>query len=608
MATETAPVSTGLLKQVRIANEVTWGVPPTGDYAVTNATVNTPGTLAAPGDTLTMTSGTGTKPTFKVTATQVVSATVPGGSSGSGGTPGTRTVTGTTGVGTLFTASVTVGGGGGITAVLSILTGGEYTTNPTAIATEPVTGASLIGAELDVVMGVRDVAILTEGILSVTPSNPAAMTGGVTSGSKLDLFYSNTAAAQILRRVSSDVALKKATYRSNEIQPDRQIHDFRHGVRSVSGTIRGELSPLTYKSVFNQVLAGTFTAGVVDAADAVTVVPAVLGNPGAAATIQSLAGSPVNFQTAGFRIGDVISCSGFTAGAAANNARNLRITGITTTAATNDTLQVGPAPNNSAGSTVENQPNLTEVLVAAAYGSTGSSVTISVIGKKLVTPTPGNLVDYSFSIEHWFTDVLQSELFIGCRASRMQIQLPPTGLGTIDFDVMGKDMLLNQGGPGDPYFATPSAITTSGITASVNGIMRVNGVDYAIVTGLNFTINANYTTEAVVGSNTTPYLFPGWQDITGQLTALFPDEQLQTAFLNEQLIDMQVLLTLNNNVNTDFISFYWPSIKLTSATKDDKPGAIVGTYGFQALHNVAADGNASSTTDATTMVVQDSLA
>jgi hypothetical protein len=602
MTTETAPVSTGLLKQVRIANEVTWGVPPTGLYAVTNATVNTPGTLAVPGDTLTMTSGTGTKPTFKVTATQVVSATVPGGSSGSGGTPGTQTVTGTTGTGTFFTASVTVGGGGNITAVLSILTGGDYTTNPTAIATEPVTGASLVGAELDVVMGVRDVAILTEGILSVTPSNPAAMTGGVTSGSKLDLFYSHTAAAQILRRVSSDVALKKATYRSNEIQPDRQIHDFRHGVRSVSGTIRGELSPLTYKSVFNQVLAGTFTAGVSDAADTITAVAAVPGNPGTPASLQSTAS--YNFQASGFRIGDVVTCSGFTAGAAANNSRNLRITGMTTTSTTNDTLIVGPAPNNASGSTVENQANTTEVLVAAS----GATVTITVIGKKLVTPTPGNLIDYSFSIEHWFTDVLQSELFIGCRASRMQIQLPPTGLGTIDFDVMGKDMLLNQGGPGDPYFSAPSAITTTGITASVNGIMRVNGVDYAIVTGLNFTINANYTTEAVVGSNTTPYLFPGWQDITGQLTALFPDEQLQTSFLNEQLIDMQVLLTLNNNVNTDFISFYWPSIKLTSATKDDKPGAIVGTYGFQALHNVAADGNASSTTDATTLVVQDSLA
>ena len=197
MTTETAPVSTGLLKQVRIANEVVWGVPPTGDYAVTNATVNTPGTASVPGDLLTMTSGTGTKPTFKVTATQVVSATI--AAAGASGTDGSgKIVTGTTGVGTFFTASVTVSGGA-IQSVDSIVTGGDYTTNPTAIATEPVTGDSLVGAKLDVVMGVRDVAIVSQGILSVTPSNPAAMTGGVTSGSKLDLFYSHTAAAQILR-------------------------------------------------------------------------------------------------------------------------------------------------------------------------------------------------------------------------------------------------------------------------------------------------------------------------------------------------------------------------------------------------------------------------
>jgi len=170
--------------------------------------------------------------------------------------------------------------------------------------------------------------------------------------------------------------------------------------------------------------------------------------------------------------------------------------------------------------------------------------------------------------------------------------------------MMGKDMLENAAtlGVGHPYFTAPSVITTSGITASVNGLMRVNGVDYAIVTGLNFTINANYTTEAVVGSNTTPYLFPGWQDITGQITALFPDEKLNDAFLNESEIDMQVYLTLNYNVNSDFISFYFPRIKLTSATKDDKPGAIVGTYGFQALRN-----SVTAHADMTTLVVQDSL-
>jgi hypothetical protein len=52
--------------------------------------------------------------------------------------------------------------------------------------------------------------------------------------------------AQLLRRVSSDLDLKKETYESNEIRTDYQVADFRHGVRRVAGSIRGELSPLTY--------------------------------------------------------------------------------------------------------------------------------------------------------------------------------------------------------------------------------------------------------------------------------------------------------------------------------------------------------------------------
>jgi hypothetical protein len=49
-------------------------------------------------------------------------------------------------------ASVTVAGGA-VTAVLSILTAGVYTVNPTTLTAEPVTGASLAGATLSIKMG-----------------------------------------------------------------------------------------------------------------------------------------------------------------------------------------------------------------------------------------------------------------------------------------------------------------------------------------------------------------------------------------------------------------------------------------------------------------------
>lgn len=143
-----------------------------------NLAVNAAGTGYAPGDEITLSGGTSSVAAqLNVATTKVVSATVAAG--GSGGTNGTQTVTGTTGTGTKFTASVTVSGGE-ITAVLSITSGGAYTANPVDIASEPVTGAGLTGAQLDVVMGVNTVAIANRGSYT---ANSATFSQGSTTGS-----------------------------------------------------------------------------------------------------------------------------------------------------------------------------------------------------------------------------------------------------------------------------------------------------------------------------------------------------------------------------------------------------------------------------------------
>jgi hypothetical protein len=49
--------------------------------------------------------------------------------------------------------------------------------------------------------------------------------------------------AQIVRRVSSTLKLAKDTYQSNEIRSDRQIYDFRHGVKRVTGGIWASIAP-----------------------------------------------------------------------------------------------------------------------------------------------------------------------------------------------------------------------------------------------------------------------------------------------------------------------------------------------------------------------------
>lgn len=84
----------------------------------------------------------------------VVTSTVQGvaiNNPGTGGTAGVQVVTGTTGTGTMFQASVLVAGGS-ITQILGMVVNGTYTVNPTSLVAEPVTGGALSGATLSLAM------------------------------------------------------------------------------------------------------------------------------------------------------------------------------------------------------------------------------------------------------------------------------------------------------------------------------------------------------------------------------------------------------------------------------------------------------------------------
>lgn len=121
----------------------------------------------APADTIHLAGGAQiSAPIVTVSTTQVL-ATPTITAAGTGGTPGTAIVTGTTGTGTKFQANVTINGGGAIASVDSLVIGGNYTVNPSSIAAEPVTGGGLSGAQLSVKMGVNSISLTSDGIFSV---------------------------------------------------------------------------------------------------------------------------------------------------------------------------------------------------------------------------------------------------------------------------------------------------------------------------------------------------------------------------------------------------------------------------------------------------------
>lgn len=380
----------------------------------------------------------------------------------------------------------------------------------------------------------------------------------------------SSSGAQALRRTSSTLDLAKETYQSAEIRPDLQLSDFRHGVRTVQGRISGDLSPGTHDDFIAAILKRDFAA-----VSAITGASITIAGTGPSYTVTRAAGS---FLTDGVKVGDVIR---LTAGSfnAANLNKNLFVVSLTATVATVIVL-------NGSSLTAEGPV---------------ASATVSVVGKKTYVPTSGH-TDKSFSIEHWFSDIAQSELFTGCKATACAINLPPSGIATVDWDFMGKDVTTAT----SQYFGSPTAATSTGSLAAVNGVVRIGNTTVATLTGLTLNIAAGFTGEAVVGANTRPVMAPGRVLVTGQATCYFEDATYRDAFLNETEISLMAAFTSDNTAAADFVSFVLPRVKFGGSSKDDGEKGIVQTIPFQALLNNA--GGSGTATEKTTLVVQDSQA
>ncbi|MBF0394676.1 MAG: hypothetical protein HQL38_18525 [Alphaproteobacteria bacterium] len=368
---------------------------------------------------------------------------------------------------------------------------------------------------------------------------------------------------RIIRRTASSINLRKESYQPNEVRSDFQIQDFRHGARRVEGSIEGELSLSTYDDFVEAALRGTWAAGVGFIAGSGTGVTV----SDAGKTFTRAGGS---WLTDGFKIGDVVRFANLDAGI---DGRNLRVVGLTATVMT-----VAEAPG-------------------ADVAVDDEACSCAVVGRKLTT----GVVARSFAIEHVYNDVDFSQVFTGCRIGEMRLSLPPSGVAKVTFGVTGKDMELLEDAAA-PWFTAPAPATTTGVLAAVDGVLRVAGVDVGVVTGLDLTIALGLKAEAVVGANTTPDVFYGRTNVTGNLTAFLTGGTLLKHFLDEDEVSLHVVLNEPGGTG-GFVAIHLPRLKFTSGdiTGQGEQGLPI-QLPFQAL--LKADGGAGTAWDKTTIGVQ----
>lgn len=360
------------------------------------------------------------------------------------------------------------------------------------------------------------------------------------------------ATGQTLRRVTSTIDLDKAFYKSGEIRPSMQRNDGRQGVKSVAGQIQGEVSLGTYQSFFESVLrqgviAAKTTGAITTITSAVTVAPA--------GTFTRSAG---DFFADGFTVGDVVRVTG---NAQAANNQTYIITALTA-------LIMTVYPLNG---------------TAVVAQASGAANTIAQAGKKTFIPQTGHTRDY-YTIEHNFSDIVQSERFVDCVITGFNLKLPSSGMATITFPVMGLDMQTG----GAAYFTSPTAATTTGIVASANGVLFIQGVKVGVITSVDLTVNGNYSAPGgVVGANVDPDIFPGSIDVTGTCTVLFDSATYRDMFINETVAQMALALTTDSTANPGVFAVNLPASKFTNADKDDGEKGLTMTMNFTSLENAA---------------------
>jgi hypothetical protein len=380
---------------------------------------------------------------------------------------------------------------------------------------------------------------------------------------------------QLLRRTSFSMDNSPPEIQSTEITPDSQVVDAHLGVPMVQSSLAGQLSPGTYKALFEALLRGSWTAGV--SLSGVSDTSLTIDPTTAVITLGSTAS---NFLTTAFKKGDVVRLTGLIAPAVALNGVNLRCTNVTAHA-------LSFAPN----------------VAAVAWASAQTSVGIAVAGKKLLIPLAAAQIDRSFSIEDWTPETSVSHLGLGIKPTSISINTQPNGWTNFQASLVGKNLSPTS----SQIFASATAPSTSGGVRGAAGAISYNGSDMAYITSFNLQLAAAAQPVAAIGSIAgAPNIFMGGITVRGTLQCLTTNDTFGADFINENEVDTALFLPVSAAPGADFVSVYLGRNRLFTSTRQDGDRAIMRSLNFGALRQVG--GGTGTAWDNTTIVIQDSLA
>ena len=368
---------------------------------------------------------------------------------------------------------------------------------------------------------------------------------------------------KLLRRTSADFNSTRESYSSSELRTDMQVADFRLGTKSTDGSLSGELSPGAYTELIEMVLAKDFAAGGTTASASVTIAGPTSG-------LYTVTRATGDFLADGFKVGEVARMTG--AGLSpANVGNNLLVVNVAALVLT------------------------VRLLSATALVAEGPIATVAVasVGKETSIPLTGH-TDQSATLEAWYSDIAQSEVHTGNKVSGWNLTVPSTGLITTDFTLMGKG--LEQTGTSQ-YFTSPTALSTTGIVAAVNGAIIINGsVTAACVTDFSLSISREMEPSQCIGSESAEAIFVGTIGVSGSFSTYFEDATVRNFFENEADVTLVLAVATGEEKNAGVMTFVLPKIVISSYTKSDTNLGIIASSDFTAVLNDVTSAGLPATT------------
>jgi hypothetical protein len=325
--------------------------------------------------------------------------------------------------------------------------------------------------------------------------------------------------------------LTKAATESNEVRSDGMRQRGRHGTQKVTGEWQGEFSMGSHEEIMEAVVRGTWATGLTITAS---------GSYGAITTAShSITTTSGDLRSLGLRVYDVVRLNNHAT--AANNNRNLRVTGLTSKVIT-----------------------VAETLTPNASGDSSNSITRP---PKLIQPS--TLVKRYFTVEEYDKDIDRSEIVKDFVFGSMTFRMQPNGLLMCDVGGVGTGYFSGASSGGSPFFSSPTLGTALPLSV-VDATIRVKGEDVVDLTSLEITIDTQPMAPDTFGSGQIKYaqdVFTGQMAIGITFECLRPDIDFISDFAAETVYSLHILAVENESEPKDFLSIVIPNFTLSGVSK-----------------------------------------